>query len=404
MSRPLRQTQLGEVEDAILKGCRSLRFSPEIEHQFEVDEAARRCRHIVISNYIGLLVYHLFLVSDYRVVRDAFGVDLLMHFGVMTPVAVAIHLVLARRPPAWLREGLVSLSMIVIAGTIYVVVAASRSPDKDLISLATQLVLAFATIVLRIRFRHAIPCFLVIAALFSLGLASVEGLSADRAMMFNCLFLGSVVFSLVGCYNLEHAHRTSYLLTLRERMRSRDHEAASLRDALTGIGNRRALEAALAELAGRRAAEGEPVAVLLLDVDHFKVFNDVNGHPAGDACLRRVAALVTGSIRRGEGTVYRYGGEEFLVLLEAVSIETAVEVAERIRSTVAAAAMPRDRTATSVVTVSIGTAAGRIGSEADAAGLVAAADEALYAAKRSGRDRVWPPPVQAAAVLLDRVA
>ncbi len=155
----------------------------------------------------------------------------------------------------------------------------------------------------------------------------------------------------------------------------------SATDALTGLKNRRAFAERLAAEAERSGRYGAPLSLLLLDVDDFKGYNDRFGHPAGDEVLRRVAALLLGATRRAD-LVARYGGEEFAVLLPDTVLEGALLLAERCRRAVAAADWPRRG-----VTVSVGVAVlshGGTGGD----GLVAAADQALYRAKRGGRDRV----------------
>jgi diguanylate cyclase (GGDEF)-like protein len=154
-------------------------------------------------------------------------------------------------------------------------------------------------------------------------------------------------------------------------------------DPLTGVGNRRRLDSDLAALAPAEYADG--VAFLMIDVDHFKAYNDAHGHPAGDAVLRQVAQILCASVRETD-VVYRFGGEEFAVLLRGASDEEARAVAARIRSAVAGHAFPGAETQPAGrVTVSVGVSRRCDG---DAAALVAEADGALYRAKREGRDRV----------------
>jgi diguanylate cyclase (GGDEF)-like protein/PAS domain S-box-containing protein len=162
-------------------------------------------------------------------------------------------------------------------------------------------------------------------------------------------------------------------------------------DGLTGLFNRRALDEALDREWRRAFREGSHLSVLLLDVDHFKAFNDSHGHGAGDACLREIAAAIGAAARRPSDLAARYGGEEFAFLLPGTEAAGALEVAERIRAAVQGLGIPHATSPEGSVTLSIGAAScqPRIGTPPDAPGaLVAAADAALYGAKRSGRNRV----------------
>jgi len=154
-------------------------------------------------------------------------------------------------------------------------------------------------------------------------------------------------------------------------------------DPLTGLGNRRALERWLAEH-GPRVERGEPLSLVLMDLDHFKQINDRHGHDTGDEVLRRVAELIRRHCRGGD-LAARYGGEEFLLALAGAPPSEAVLVAERVRESVAAHGWPAVRPGLAV-TVSIGvTHAAEAG---DAPGLLTLADQRLYRAKIEGRNRV----------------
>jgi len=148
-------------------------------------------------------------------------------------------------------------------------------------------------------------------------------------------------------------------------------------DPVTGLGNRRALDEALKALAGHR------IAAVLLDLDHFKAFNDRFGHLAGDAALARFGELLQATVREGD-LAFRYGGEEFLVLVPGGEVEGAARLGERIR----AAVHDDATTGQQGLTVSAGVAAADRFSSADPLPLLRQADVALYQAKRNGRDRV----------------
>ena len=159
-------------------------------------------------------------------------------------------------------------------------------------------------------------------------------------------------------------------------------------DGLTGVANRRRFDDAL-ELEWRRSLRtGEAMAVLMVDADHFKSYNDRYGHQAGDGCLRALARAIGEQIRRPHDLLARYGGEEFVVILPGTGIEGALQVAERIRRGVEALDMAHEANADGVVTISIGAASMVPDHDSAAAALVEAADGALYLAKRNGRNRV----------------
>ncbi len=160
-------------------------------------------------------------------------------------------------------------------------------------------------------------------------------------------------------------------------------EIDSITDALTGLYNHRYLHERLSEELHRAREHSSPLSMLFLDLDHFKDYNDANGHSAGDAVLREVAHLIEQSVRNVD-VAARYGGEEFVVLLVETGRETALMVAERIRERLRAAGYSADGVP---LTVSIGVA----GYPDDAdhrEDLLEKADAAMYLAKRRGRDQV----------------
>ena len=161
------------------------------------------------------------------------------------------------------------------------------------------------------------------------------------------------------------------------------------KDALTGIANRRQFEEALAREWHRARRQGEPIAILMMDIDHFKDYNDAHGHAAGDDCLRKVAGALEGTLRTGTDVVCRFGGEEFAAILADTSAEQATVTAERLRTAVRALGISHARSPVApIVTISTGVAAIVPASSDRADELVKSADVALYAAKRAGRDRI----------------
>jgi diguanylate cyclase (GGDEF)-like protein/PAS domain S-box-containing protein len=159
------------------------------------------------------------------------------------------------------------------------------------------------------------------------------------------------------------------------------------RDPLTGLGNRLRLEEDLAVYDARRVRYGHSYCVLLCDLDRFKALNDRDGHHAGDRVLCEVASTLQRQSRSSDG-VYRYGGEEFLVLLAESNLEGATVVAERIRRAVRGLGLAHEDNEAGIVTISIGAAQCPRGDRTDPADAIVRADQALYFAKAQGRDRV----------------
>jgi diguanylate cyclase (GGDEF)-like protein len=158
-------------------------------------------------------------------------------------------------------------------------------------------------------------------------------------------------------------------------------------DELTGVSNRRQFDETLATEWRRLKRSGESLAIFMLDIDHFKLLNDMHGHQVGDQRLRAVAQTVAACTSRSSELVARYGGEEFAVLLPSISLQGALEVAESMRAAVAALHMEAPGP-TGIVTISVGVGFLDRVADGEPASLMSTADEALYQAKHRGRNRV----------------
>lgn len=166
-------------------------------------------------------------------------------------------------------------------------------------------------------------------------------------------------------------------------------EAMSMTDPLTGIPNRRSFDARLALEWNRAVRKQLPLAILMLDVDHFKIYNDTHGHQQGDAALRGVAESLSRSLEGADGFFARWGGEEFSVLLPGFERGDALRAAERIREEVAATVLLCANGEVSRVTVSIGLHVCTPAQESSIGDFIASADAALYTAKQNGRNLVF---------------
>jgi diguanylate cyclase (GGDEF)-like protein len=170
--------------------------------------------------------------------------------------------------------------------------------------------------------------------------------------------------------------------------RTEELRLMSMKDGLTGIANRRSFDERLAVELRRGLRSQAPLSLLMIDIDHFKQYNDHHGHFQGDDCIRAVAATLAGVVSRASDLVARYGGEEFAVLLPETDAEAAAQVAITCLDAIAALAMPHANSpAGERVSISIGVASLIVSPQASPATLITRADQALYQAKRDGRNR-----------------
>jgi diguanylate cyclase (GGDEF)-like protein/PAS domain S-box-containing protein len=183
-------------------------------------------------------------------------------------------------------------------------------------------------------------------------------------------------------------------MTLQKLAQSALQELAN-HDGLTGIANRRAFDDTLKLEWRRTMRDVQPLSLLMVDVDHFKNYNDGYGHLAGDECLKKVATAMSDQMQRASDLVARYGGEEFVVILPNSSLDGAAIVAEKLRAAIESLKIPFVNSALGHVTVSVGIASVMPSLAGDSWQLISTADAALYRAKASGRNRVVSMQVEA---------
>ena len=291
-----------------------------------------------------------------------------------TWVGVVVELVLVAlcsrvRPEVLDRSGL-----LVAVGVGGVALICSLNVVTDDPSAAAQAFLALPVLWASAYFRSA--AVVVITAVAVTGDAVTLFLLVPAATAFtDAAFFGSVLV-LIAVMQVR-ANRTQDLLV------AALHEQARV-DALTGLVNRRSFDEALASVVGRSPEPG--TAVLLIDVDRFKSINDAHGHPAGDAALVHVAAVLRDRVRAGDAVLARLGGDELAVLLPGCSDRTAVARAQDLLDAVAARplCLPDGTLVSLSLSIGVAHSSGTHGVES----LYSAADDALYRAKRGGRGRV----------------
>ncbi|MBN2345166.1 MAG: GGDEF domain-containing protein [Candidatus Aminicenantes bacterium] len=211
------------------------------------------------------------------------------------------------------------------------------------------------------------------------------GLLSSNQFTLHAVLYGGAAEAVLLSFALGHRIRLMRQEEETLRLREKSLQAISVTDDLTGLYNRRFLNASLEKGVAAARRSTTPLSLLMLDVDRFKGFNDAYGHPEGDKVLAALGRLLALTLRE-EDIACRYGGEEFAIILQHADLVTALEAAERIRSRFAETPFFPTKEKTARLTVSIGAA--QLRSDEDAGRLLMRADQALYEAKRSGRDRV----------------
>ena len=217
-----------------------------------------------------------------------------------------------------------------------------------------------------------------------------------KTWWFRLLAVALAVAALALAYRIRVSALTRNKRTLEAVITARTAELAesnaklaalSLTDGLTGLTNRRGFDAAISDEWARAFRSGTPVALAMLDVDHFKLYNDEYGHQAGDQCLRAIADVIAAHARRPGDVAARYGGEEFALLTPSTEGEAATDIAERVCERIAALGLRHAGSSYGIVTVSIGIGALIPDASNSPELLIRLADDALYRAKREGRSR-----------------
>lgn len=378
------------VEQQLAQRGPRLKFEPALEQRFEADTSAARCRMLAWQGVLGTLCLLAYVVADWLLTPDIFAFAVGLRLGLLLPLVGVTLWALASNPPALIREGLVTLVPVLAALTTLVIVEASDSPLREIQHNSIILVVLFIAMVMRVRFVYAVVGCLLTFGLMLSEMFLTRDHEVEQFIAEVVIFVAALVMALTASWNLERETRRSYLLTLREHLANLTLSELSLSDALTGVGNRRALEHELGAIRAG-AQPGEDVAIVLIDIDYFKAFNDALGHLAGDECLKQVAALLNSGLRNAGDKAFRFGGEEFLVLMRRTELSQAIGAAERLRRLIETTAIAHPaRPVPPVVTASFGVATARV-RNLDFQALIAEADAALYDAKDNGRNQVSPP-------------
>ncbi|TAL52824.1 GGDEF domain-containing protein [Pandoraea sp.] len=380
----------GLAESELGRSGFRLAFPDALERRYREDIGAERLREIRTIVWWGVTSYFcLGILLNLTVIPNPDWKNVAIQLGgACSAVLLILRFGLGSRNTVATRENALLVCCLLCSAAAMLVITAKPTPATLRDFLMAIPPASFVLVFVRLRFAQTLGFFVVNLGVFALVLVSRPEISSGDDVFLIGFMMTLLLPSLVGAHAYERASRRIYLHRLLDRLRSEALEAQnatltdlSYTDALTGVANRRRLDEALAELV---AAPGVAGALLLIDIDRFKAFNDRYGHLAGDTCLCHVAKRLAAHLRSAD-LLARFGGEEFAVLLPQATMDDAAQTAERLRDAVQHLQFVVERKPVSV-TISVGVAL-RDGAGTPQA-LIGAADVALYAAKHAGRNRV----------------
>lgn len=377
---------LEDVDRQMGNGFGLLRFAPAIEAAFLRDYAANRIRLAAVWAVIGTLIYDMVFFGDATMMPDVFSELVIVRFGIFTPFALFSVLALRRWPTAF-NYDLLAIAVAFLGVLLPMSVAVySNSPYLFVYQNGNVAAFLFFVIALRPRFP-TILIGLVLMCAVQFTTTKLNG-SFDAVIYTGIItfYVTLAIFLAMSAYFMEHKERMNFLHQLRGGLLHAQLERKSERDELTGLFNRHSL-ARIRDSMWRKETAPASVAVIMLDIDRFKLFNDVHGHVEGDNCIRAVCQCILHEVASA-GETLRFGGEEILILMANTDSAKAHAIAERTRAAIETLGILHQGLGEgNVVTASLGVAHGRP-SELSFEDLLRGADAALYDAKRGGRNTV----------------
>jgi diguanylate cyclase (GGDEF)-like protein len=378
-------TEAGSIDKQTEREVARLRFAPETEAEFQSYFIQRSLPRARWATAIYLTLVAVVTAINMRGTMTPFAESILqpiylLRLGVACPALVVILAATVipelHRHYQWIAGTAVvvtGMSVMFISG----IAAAAGQPQFQM---GDVLVIVYATLFLGLLFRAVL---LVAGALLLgfIGIGWALGVSSDHVIFASCVVFATTLMSVLSALRMERLLRANFI-------ENRLLNDIAERDGLTGLYNRRMFDSLTNRLWLQAQRNLEALQIILVDIDHFKAFNDLYGHQAGDECIRRVAAIIARAAKRPFDFCARYGGEEFVLVLYAPSGVDSTGLLEQIRRDILTLNIPHAHSDAGVLTVSIGSATAAPDTKRSLAGLIQTADEALYRAKQLGRNRV----------------
>ncbi|RKE85276.1 bifunctional diguanylate cyclase/phosphodiesterase [Rhizobium sp. AG855] len=348
--------------------------------------------------WLAVIVYLLFGISDAILIPDVAMQAIAARFVVAISVMTVMEILVATRAPSKWSD--ITCAVTVVAGYIGWLIPAMETTAVETFRfymLFGTIFMMSANLFFNLFFRLSVATSATILMIFFTSLAFVPALEQNQRLVLILFYISCFAFTSYVNWKLNEER---YNVFLNAREAAHQHEESEKRgaalerlsntDYLTGVDNRRAVDKRLREYWSNWQDAGTSFAVMLVDVDFFKKYNDFYGHQAGDRCLVMVASALSDMLKPLHATVGRYGGEEFIVLSRVTGREQVMALAEVIRATVEDLAIVHDqrRDGQAVVTVSVGAAYTRAQTGPKLERIINEADRALYSAKANGRNCV----------------
>lgn len=388
--------EIVRLEGLIAAGHPLLRFPRDIESGFLGDFAAGYLEYRQRVLLITLFVVFAAGALDMLFVHAQIDQALVLRYGICGPLAILVVLFSRTRWfLQWQQQALVVFALILV-GLLFGLMRLSDDHLVLVYSPGLMLVAVFAGMMLYLRFWLALCLLGAIGVAYVVFITHWRPQTTEIVVAYTTFYFTGSFMALFAGYRVEHTARRQYLQGLLLALKQSELELANRQlreladqDGLTGIANRRYFDEQFVSEWNRALRGGYPLSVLLIDIDFFKHYNDTYGHQAGDDCLIVVASALRTHTQRAGDVAARYGGEEFAMILPATHCADAREIAVRLVRDIAGYRIPhRASHAADVVTVSAGVACVIPSPMSTPRELLMLADEALYCAKRSGRNRV----------------
>jgi diguanylate cyclase (GGDEF)-like protein len=385
-----------QIESILDHQFYALKFTTAVERQYRQYYAARYLNYSRLTILVGLLMVLALGALDVLFLQTQLDSVLFIRYMWVTPLMlILLGLSLTRYFERYQQAILVAV-LLVISLVMITLIAIIPAEVARLYFSGLLLVIIFGFCLARLCFWYATITALIIGAMFNMVIFVIHPETYDLQLAHNFFYWGACALALFCNYFLEHGIRTEYLQAQLLKYQKADLQRANEQlqqlasiDGLTGITNRRHFDEMFAHEWRRAQRVGHSLAVLMLDIDFFKRYNDTYGHQAGDECLSKVAACLRVCLKRPGDLVARYGGEEFVVLLPDLTQEGAHAIASYMCQQVEALGIAHEASDVKpVITISVGAATCEPMQGSTPTELLSKADDALYDAKSAGRNRV----------------